>query len=282
MQGKHIAITGPTAGIGAAASRELARRGARLTLFCRNPEKARALQRDIEQDTGTAPAVILLDMADLSSVRRAAQEFLDSGAALDVLLNNAGVIHTSRHETVDGFEATLAVNHLAPFLLTGLLLPRLLHNPGARIVNTSSGAHAFVREMGFDDLQAKTAYRTFSVYGRSKLANLLFTHELARRLAGRDITVNALHPGAVSTSLGTQNGLLGRVLPALLRPFFRTPEKGAETSIYLCCSDAVAGTSGGYFYNCKPLQAKPWARDDNAAARLWEVSEDCVDFTYPV
>ena len=145
VQGKHIAITGPTAGIGRSASLEFARRGAQLTLFCRNLEKAENLQREIVAEGGLTPDVILMDMADLGSVRRAGETFLARAESLDVLLNNAGVVNTSRKETVDGYEETLAVNHFAPFLLTGLLLPLLLKTPGARIVNVSSGAHAFVR-----------------------------------------------------------------------------------------------------------------------------------------
>jgi len=283
MQGVHVAITGPTAGIGRATALELARRGARLTLFCRNPDKAGALSRDIVAVGGLAPAIIAMDMADLDSVRRAGQEFIDGNDGLDVLLNNAGVINTSRKETVDGFEQTLAVNHFAPFLLTGILLPVLQRTAGARIVNVASDAHAFVRGMGFEDMQATKGYRTFREYGRSKLANILFTRRLARLLGGQDITVNCLHPGAVATSLGTQNsGFINRIVPLLLKPFFKTPEQGAQTSIYLCSSPDVAGTTGQYFVNCKQAQPKPWARDDAAADRLWEFTEQALDFHYPL
>lgn len=282
LQGKHVAITGATAGIGRATSLELARRGAQLTLFCRNREKADELRQEVVAAGGLEPAVIIMDMADLGNVRRAAQEFLASNKPLDVLLNNAGVINTSRKETIDGFEQTLAVNHFAPYLLTGLLLPSLLNTPGARVVSVSSGAHAFVRGMGFEDMQATRGYKTFREYGRSKLANILFTRKLSRFLEGRDLTVNCLHPGAVATSLGAQNGgMIARNLPRLLKPFFRSPEQGAQTSIYLCCSEEVAVISGEYFYNCKQKMAKPWARDDQEADRLWAYTEQCVDFSYP-
>jgi retinol dehydrogenase 12 len=282
MQGKHVAITGPTAGIGRSAALELARQGAQLTLFCRSREKGQELQQEIVAAGGLQPAVIVMDMADLSSVRRAAEAFLAANKTLDVLLNNAGVINTSRKVTVDGFEETLAVNHFAPFLLTGMLLPLLLQTPGARIVNVASGAHAFVKSMGFEDLQATGSYKTFREYGRSKLANILFTRSLARRLAGRDITVNCLHPGGVATSLGTQNrGLISKYIPLLLKPFFRSPEQGAQTSIYLCSSPDVAGISGEYFYDCKRIQPKPWARDDAAAERLWTVTEQSINFAFP-
>ncbi|MDO8863344.1 SDR family oxidoreductase [Haliea sp. E1-2-M8] len=283
LQGKHVLITGPTAGIGHTTALALAAQGATLTLLCRSPEKGAALAGEITAAGGAAPIVVEMDMASLASVRQAAQECLALGRPIDVLLNNAGVVNTSRRTTVDGFEETLAVNHFAPFLLTGLLLPAIQEVPGARIVNVASAAHHFVRDMGFDDLHAEQGYKTFREYGRSKLANILFTRSLAQRLADYPVTVNSLHPGAVSTSLGKQNGgLVSRVVPLLLKPFFRSPEKGAQTSIYLCSSDEVAGVSGEYFVDCKPVRPKPWARDDEAAARLWRVTEESVGFQYPV
>lgn len=283
MEGKHVAITGPTAGIGRATSLDLARRGVRLTLFCRSPEKADALCRDIDAIGGPEPAVIEMDMADLGSVRRAGEAFAAGNSHLDVLLNNAGVVNTARKETIDGYEETLAVNHFAPFLLTGLLLPTLLDTEGARIVNVSSHAHTFVRDMGYDDMQAARSFRTFREYGRSKLANILFTRKLAEDLGDRGVTVNCLHPGAVSTSLGTQNsGFVASLLPLLLKPFFLTPEQGARTSIYLCCSDEVAGVTGKYFVKSKPRQPKPWAQDDEAAQRLWAYTEKSLGYRYPL
>ena len=223
-----------------------------------------------------------MDMAELDSVRQAAEKLLGASSRLDVLLNNAGVVNTSRKQTIDGFEETLAVNHFAPFLLTGKLLPLLQSTESARIVNVASDAHAFVRSMGFEDMQAEGSFKTFREYGRSKLANILFTRSLAQRLEGQSSTVNCLHPGAVATSLGSQNeGLLSRWLPLLLKPFFRSPDKGAETSIYLCSSEDVASTSGAYFVNCKQVEPKPWARDEEAAQRLWQYTEDCVQFEYP-
>jgi NAD(P)-dependent dehydrogenase (short-subunit alcohol dehydrogenase family) len=224
-----------------------------------------------------------MDMASLDSVRAAGELMAAEHQPLDVLLNNAGVINMSRKETVDGFEETLAVNHFAPFLLTGLLLPSLQKAPGARIVNVASDAHTFVKGMGFDDMQATASYKTFREYGRSKLANILFTRRLSQQLKGSGITVNCLHPGAVSTSLGTQNnGLLGKILPLLLKPFFRTPLQGAQTSIYLCASDEVAQVTGEYFVDCKPRKTKPWARDDAAADRLWRYTEETLNYTFPL
>ncbi len=282
MQGKHIVITGPTAGIGRVCALRFAEAGASLTLLCRNPDKATALQQDIVAAGGEPPRVVIMDMASLASVRAAAQDILDLGKPIDVLLNNAGLVNTHRSVTVDGFEETFAVNHLAPFLLTGMLLPAVRKATSARIVNVASNAHHFVRDMGFDDLQAERSYKTFTVYGRSKLANILFTRELARRLDGSGVTANCLHPGAVATGIGTQNGgLFATIIPALLKPFFRTPERGAETSLYLCTSDDVVNDSGGYYVDCKLTEPKPWARDDDAARRLWSYSETATGFTYP-
>ena len=282
MQGKHVVITGPTAGIGRVCALHFAEQGAALTLLCRNPQKAEGLVSEIEAAGGKEPRVVLMDMASLSSVREAAATILATGEPIDVLLNNAGLVNTQRRVTEDGFEETFAVNHLAPFLLTGLLLPSVKKAAPARIVNVASDAHQFVRDMGFDDLLVEGKYKTFTVYGRSKLANILFTRELARRLDGTNITVNCLHPGAVATGIGTQNGgLMATIVPALLKPFFRTPEKGAETSIFLCTSEDVAGLTGGYYVNCKRTEPRRWARDDAAAAELWSYSEFALDFCYP-
>jgi len=282
MNGKHVAITGPTAGIGRSAALELARRGAKLTLFCRNLEKGGEVRQAIEAEGGVSPDVIHLDMAELASVRRAAEEFLTRNNSLDVLLNNAGIVNTQRRETIDGFEETLAVNHFAPFLLTGLLLPALGNAPSARIVTVASDAHTFVRGMGFEDMQAEQSFKTFREYGRSKLANILFTRSLAARLSVQGITANCLHPGAVATSLAKQNeGIASKVLPFLLKPFFRTSDKGAQTSIYLCTSEEVSDTTGEYFSNCKINQPRPWAQDDEAALRLWSYTQECVDFRFP-
>jgi NAD(P)-dependent dehydrogenase (short-subunit alcohol dehydrogenase family) len=282
LNGKHIIITGATAGIGRSSALTLAGLGADLTLLSRNPGKAQALAREISGKGGRQPTLITMDMAQLQSVRQAARECLELHKPIHILLNNAGVVNTRRSETTDGFEETLAVNHFAPFLLTGLLLPKLLETPGARIINVASDAHSFVKDMGFDDMQAERNYKTFREYGRSKLANILFTRSLAHRLEGRPITVNCLHPGAVATSLGSQNeGILARWLPALLKPFFRSPDRGAQTSVFLCQSDTVDQISGAYFANCKQATPKPWARDDQAAQKLWSLTEQCVNFSYP-
>jgi len=284
IEGKHVLVTGATSGIGQAAARALADAGAEVTILARNLEKARRVADEIGRAAHiNSPQVLQADFNNLDSVRAAAQHYLDSGKPLDILLNNAGLINTHRLQSDDGYEQTLAVNHLAPFLLTGLLLPRLLESDGARIVNLASDAYKFCDEgINFDDLHAQKKYSTFRVYGQSKLANILFTRELASRLAEHAITVNCLHPGAVSTRLGYQNGLMGRVLPLLLLPFFKTPEQGADTAIYLCESPAVSAVSGAYFSSRKQLELHPWARDDDAGTKLWQLSEKLVDFNYPV
>jgi NAD(P)-dependent dehydrogenase (short-subunit alcohol dehydrogenase family) len=190
-----------------------------------------------------------------------------------LLLNNAGIMNLSRALTPDGLEETFAVNHLAYFLLTQLLLDRIVASAPARIVNVASDAHQSAT-LDFDDLNAEKSYRAMARYGSSKLANILFTRELARRLDGTGVTANCLHPGFVATGIATNNGLLGRVVMQLARLVARTPEKGAETSVYLCTSDDVAGVSGRYFVDCAPKEPAEAAQSDADAARLWEVSEE--------
>lgn len=283
MQGKHVVITGPTAGIGRASALALAAQGAQLTLLCRNLDKGREVANKVIESGGLTPNLVLMDMSRLDSVRLAGDDVLKLDQPIDVLLNNAGLMNSHRRETPDGYEETLAVNHFAPFLLTGVLLPAIkAAGPGARIVNVASGAHKFVRGMQFDDIQSQNEFSMFNVYGRSKLANMLFTRSLGKRLEADGITVNCLHPGAVSTSIGKQHGeWLAKILHLLLKPFFRDPIKGAETSIYLCTSDDVADITGAYFDNCRKVAPKPWAEDDVEADRLWTLTEKCVGFKYP-
>jgi len=278
LQGKTVLLTGATSGIGLAAAEALAVRGARLVLTARNPVRAEAaVARIRESRPGTDSDVLAADFASLAEVAAAARRFLASGRPLDVLLNNAGLMNTSRKTSRDGFEEMLAVNHLAPYLLTRLLLPRLQEAGRARIVHVASNAHAFCKGIDFDDLQLERRFRAFPAYGHSKLANILFNAELARRIAGSGVTTNALHPGAVATGIGTNNGgLSARIVPLLMKPFFRSPAKGAETAVWLADSAAVEGLSGGYYHDCRPIEPKPWGRDAAAAARLWDVSEQLV------
>ena len=274
MHGKTVVVTGATSGIGQAAALELARQGADLVLLGRSAERAKATSALIEAEVGRpCTRSFLADFARLEDVRRVAAE-LQALPRIDVLLNNAGLVLTQRELTVDGYEKTFAVNHLAPFLLTCLLLPKLLEQPGARIVNTSSGAHRFGR-LEMDDLHSERSYATMKAYGGSKLANLMFTTELARRLEGRDAGCWALHPGAVSTGIGTNNGWLGRAAQALLKPFFKTPAQGARTSIFLC-SQTISAPNGSYFVDCEVEAPLPRAQDSAEAQALWAASERLV------
>jgi NAD(P)-dependent dehydrogenase (short-subunit alcohol dehydrogenase family) len=275
IAGRTCLVTGATSGIGRAAAEELARRGAELVLVARDRGRGEAAVAEIRARTGNAKLSLLLaDLSSQAEIRRAAREFLASGRPLHVLLNNAGVVLLKRNETVDGVESTFAVNHLGYFLLTRLLEDRLRESAPARVVNVASDAHHYAGgRLDFDDLESRRAYRVMQVYGKSKLANILFTRELARRLAGSGVTANALHPGFVGSNFGRNNGLLGRVSMTLLRPFARSPEKGAETAVWLCAAPELEGRSGGYYFDLAPRRPNASAENDEDARRLWEVSE---------
>jgi retinol dehydrogenase-12 len=285
MTGKVTVITGGNTGIGKETAIALVRGGGTVVITARDAPRGEAAVADIRARAAAGPAsgtvdVLHLDLAHLASVRQFATELLDRYDRLDVLVNNAGLALSDRRVTDDGFETTFAVNHLGHFALTTQLLERLRANPsGARIVNVASHAHKMVRGgLDFDDLQSERNYAGFSVYGKSKLANLLFTRELSTRLADDRVTVNALHPGFVRTDFarhGDTRGLyaLGTRLGA---PFALSPAKGARTSIHLASSPEVEGVTGKYFYRCRPVEPSSAARDDAAAARLWAVSEELV------
>jgi NAD(P)-dependent dehydrogenase (short-subunit alcohol dehydrogenase family) len=272
MAGRTCMITGATSGIGRATAIELARLGAEIVLICRDRERGEQTMAEVSEHTGNRSLTVMLaDLSSQASIRRLASDFLATGRPLHVLINNAGVVNLRHSLTVDGIETVFAVNHLAYFLLTHLLLDRLTASAPARIVNVASDAHRFGR-MNFDDLGGERGYRTMRIYGQSKLANILFTYELARRLQGTGVTVNCLHPGTVATGLGKNNGTWARVLIAMLRPFFRTPERGAATSVYLAAAAEVAGVSGAYFSDCTPARSSAASYDETSARRLWEIS----------
>jgi NAD(P)-dependent dehydrogenase (short-subunit alcohol dehydrogenase family) len=220
------------------------------------------------------------DLSSLKEVRRLAEEVQDRAGRLDVLINNAGVTLLQRATTVDGFEATFATNHLAYFLLTGLLLPRLRQSSPARIVNVASDAHRFGR-LDLDDLQNERRYRAMRVYAQSKIANILFTQELARRIAGTGVTANALHPGGIRSNLGRSEGPLAEALRRVVGVFLKSPEEGARTSLYLASAPEVEGVSGRYFARCRERTPAAHARDPEAARRLWERSEELTGLRYP-
>ena len=272
MKGRTCLITGATSGIGRATATALAGMGASLVLVARDRARGEETAAQIAQQTGNRAVTLLFgDLSSQAAVRRVAAEFLASEQPLHVLINNAGVVNLQRSVTVDGIETTFAVNHLAYFLLTNLLLDRLIGSAPARIVNVSSDAHKF-GPLDFDDLENTRRYRAMRVYGQSKLANILFTGELARRLAGSGVTANSLHPGAVGTGLGKNNAAWARVVIAMLRPFFLTPADGAATSIYLASSPAVDGVTGKYFAKQREHRSSAAARDADAARRLWDIS----------
>ncbi len=272
MNGRTCLITGATSGIGRATAIELARRGATLVLVARDRGRGEDTVREIRERTDNREVTLMLaDLSSQQSIRELAREFLATNRPLHVLLNNAGVVNLHRTLTVDGIETVFAVNHLGYFLLTNLLLDRLKQSAPARIVNVASEVHK-IGALDFDDLQNERRFRSMRVYGQSKFANILFTYELARRLAGTNVTVNCLHPGAVATGLGKNNGAWAQVLVRILGTFFRTPEQGAATSIYLASSPAVAGVSGKYFMNGKERRSSKASYDDAAAKRLWDIS----------
>lgn len=274
MNGRTCMITGATSGIGRETAMALARMGATLVLVCRDARRGEETAAEIAARTGNRKAsVMLADLASQGAIRKLAADYLASGRPLHVLINNAGLVELKRTLTVDGLEETFAVNHLAYFLLANLLLERLRQSAPARIVNVASDAHRFGR-LDLDDLQSAKSYRAMRVYGGSKLANILFTVELARRIEGTGVTANCLHPGAVATRLGHNNGTFARVVTRLLAPFFRSSESGAATSVYLASSPAVEGVSGKYFVDCRERRPSAAARDRATAERLWRLSAE--------
>src|SRR5918997_4381151 len=242
-------ITGATSGIGKATAMGLANMGASVVMVGRDRGRGEAAMAEIKERSGNASVdLILADLSSQKEVRRLADEFKEAHPRLDVLINNAGVFRSERITTADGIEETFAVNHLAYFLLTNLLLGTLGAGAPSRIVNVASADHSNAT-IDFDDLQGEKGYTGAKAYSQSKLANVLFTHELARRLRGTGVTANCLHPGVVGTNLGSGvSGAFGFVVRAL-RPLMKSPEKGAETSVYLASSPEVEGSSGGYFVN---------------------------------
>ncbi len=276
MSGKRVMITGCTAGLGRAAALALADMGATLLLVCRNRSKGEQLATEIQHATGRDDCELYVgDMSSQRDIRAIARAFTATERPLDVLFNNAGVVMQERTTTPDGIETTFGVNHLAYYLLSVLLVDRLKASPAARIVNTASDAYKFSgKQLDFDDLQGERRYTTFGAYGASKLANILFTRELARRLRDTSVTVNAFHPGMVGSDFAKNNGWVAQVAMTLLKPIARSTLKGAETGIYLCTSPQVEGCTGGYYYERALHETAAGARNDEDARRLWEISEE--------
>lgn len=280
MQGKICLITGGTNGIGKSTALELARMGATVVIIGRDAQKTAQVVAEIREASGhNTVDSLLADLSSQQEVRRLADEFKSKYSNLHVLLNNAGGVFMQRQLSVDGIEMTFALNHLAYFLLTHLLLDTIKDSTPARIINVSSDAHSGGK-IEFDNLQGERTYGT-SAYGNSKLANILFTTELARRLEETGVTVNALHPGFVSTGFGKNNpGLLMKVIRIVVPLIARSPEKGAETSIYLASSPEVKKITGKYFYDSKAIPAASHATDMELAKKLWDVSTEMVHLTH--
>jgi NAD(P)-dependent dehydrogenase (short-subunit alcohol dehydrogenase family) len=273
MKGKTIVATGATSGIGEAAVLALAGLGARVVFIARDEARAQATMRKLEAKApGLGHRMHLADLSSMAETRRAGAAIAISEPRIDVLINNAGALFSHRRVTPEGLELTFALNHMAYFVLTQALREKLVASAPARIVSTASAAHQGMT-LDFNDLQNARNYNGLRVYGRSKLANILFTRELSRRLAGAGVTANCLHPGVVATRFGdSSGGWAGRLFP-LVRPFFISPAEGADTIIYLASSPEVADTTSAYFVKRKITEPSGAARDDEAAERLWGASE---------
>ena len=267
---KTVLVTGANAGIGRATATELARMGARVLMACRSAERGAEAQAAVVAEVpGASTELLIADLSSGEGVRGLAAQTLQHTDRLDVLVNNAGVFTPSYIPTAGGLETQFAVNHLAPFLLTHLLRDLLVKSAPARVVTVSSEAHKR-GQIRWDDLQGERKYSGLQAYSQSKLANLLFNRELARRLGGTGVTANALHPGVI----GTRLLFTGFAPLRLLRPFLKTPERGARTSVFLASAPAVERLTGLYYLDLEPARPSPAARDDGAARRLWRISAE--------
>jgi retinol dehydrogenase-14 len=272
MEGKVVIVTGATSGIGRATAEGLASMGAKVILVGRTEERLRLAHVEISRATGNKDLqTICADLSSMTEVRRLAVLLASAHPRLDVLINNAGTIVGRRELTADGYERTFALDHLSPFLLTNLLLSNLKGAAPSRIITVSSAAHA-TGSMHFNDLMMERGYSAWKAYGQAKLANILFTYELARRLAGTGVNANCVHPGAVRTHFGNEATVLVRIGLVVVRPFELSPKQGAQTPIYLASSPEVEDVSGKYFVRRRPRTSSPTSYDQAAATRLWEVS----------
>ncbi len=272
-----VLITGANSGMGKATSIELAKTGAVIVMLCRNSERGEEALKAVRTSSGNNSVELMLcDLGSLKSVRDFCSEFKSKYQRLNVLINNAGIILPGYHQTTDGYELQFGVNHLGHFLLTKELLSLLLAAAPARIINVASGAHK-IGKIHFEDVNLKKNYTVWRAYAQSKLANILFTYELAKKLQGTGVTVNCLHPGAVATSMGINRDTgFGTFITRMLRPFFQTSEKGSETAVYLAVSHDIEGISGKYFYRKKSVPSSKRSYDKIAAEKLWDLSEKIV------
>ena len=279
LAGRTVLVTGATGGIGRATAMGLATMGANLAITGRNRARTEAAAREIRAVSSGQVDLFVADLSSQSEVRRLADEVLQTHPRIDVLVNNVGGCWNTRHVTADGLERTFALNHLAPFLLTNLLLDRLKQSAPSRVVTVASNAHATGR-IDFDDLQGERSYSGSRAYNQSKLANILFTYELARRLQASTVTANTLHPGVVNTSFDAEDpGGIQRLIIPFARPFMKIPSQGAATSIHLASAPDLEQVTGRYFANSQPKRSSKRSYDQAAAARLWQVSADLVGLT---
>lgn len=276
LNNKLCIVTGANSGIGKETVRAFAQQGAYVVMVCRNEQRAHQAKEELVAHTGHAGIeVMLADLAIQHDVRQLADKISNKFEKADILVNNAGIIADEREETLDGIEKTLAVNHLAPFLLTNLLLNHLKKSEDARVVNVSSEVHRLgAKSFDINDLQLRTGYSAMRAYGVSKLCNIMFTHELAKRTQGSNITTNSLHPGVVRTQLAEEANWMMKLFYWIGSPFMRSPQSGAETSIYLATADEIQEQNGQYFRNKKVATPASIAFDDELTERLWQLSAD--------
>ena len=269
MKNKIVLITGANSGMGKATAMELAKKGAHIVMVCRNRQTGEEAQKEIIAGSGNKDVDLLIaDLSSLHAIRHLAQEFKSKYNHLDILINNAGLAFSKRHASVDGIEMTFAVNHLGYFLLTNLLLDSLKATPSARVINIASSTHKQAK-IDLKDLELKNNYSLFAAYNQSKLCNMLFTYELARKLKGIPITVNAVNPGPVKTGLARD---MGAFFQWMAKTFFPSAEKASATAIYLASSPEVEGVTGKYFEKCKAVPSSALSNDETVAKKLWEVS----------
>ena len=279
MAGQTVLVTGATSGIGRATALGLAALGARVAITGRDRGRTETAAREISEAGGGRVDAFIADLSSQTQVRRLVSEVLQGLSRIHILINNVGGYWSTRHLTADGLERTFALNHLAPFLVTNLLLDRLKQSAPARVITVASNAHTGGR-IDFTDLQGERSYSGRRAYNQSKLANILFTYELARRLRGNAVTANAVHPGVVRTSFGAEDPVwMQRVLVPLLRPVIKSPAQGARTSIHLASAPELGQVSGSYFADRRPTKSSPGSYNLEVATRLWETSADLVGLT---
>ena len=274
MKGKIAVVTGANSGMGKATAAALADRGARVIMLCRDEERGKAALKELAQKKERELELILCDLGDYDSIRSFARQVKEKYPRIDILVNNAGFISLDRQFTKEGIERQFGINHLGHFLLTMLLLKNM--GEGSRIVNVASGAHK-VGRIHFRDINLSKNFNVVTAYAQSKLANVLFTRYLAEKLMKRGITVNCCHPGAVATNIGIDRKTgFGKTVTGMLKPFFRTPEEGARTAVFLATDESVEGITGGYFYNCEIAKSSKMSKDMKLAKQLFVFSKKLI------